>query len=488
MIVNLYTGFSKRINSTKLPTGTPTQKDGTLRNECAITTPEIEFKTMGSLCPCDFCYAYIPKFKRYYFITDWIAKSGIWTCKMTEDYLASWRTNIGNTNAYIERCTAESDPYIVDTYYLTNVDTINSTVVINSQYYNVSTNQGCFIVGVIEHTDSSSSQVGGAVTYYVLTPAECRGMVAYLTGDQFITDAGFPPVASITQQIQHDTAKLMVNPMEFIVSCIWFPFPTNYFASASAPTQQIRVGYWSVDTSFATGKLVTEDHIKIITGCTIPDHPQISRGKYLNFAPYTRLSIEMPPFGLIPIDPSFRSNGNILRLEINIDALTGKARLIVNMIDDATDPNYNKYIITESEGMIGCPVQLAQVRNDLINAGVETFLTGASTLSLSNWFSGGKETIQHAKNAVDSLLPQVKTGGENGSRLFTKIPPVLNVQQILLSPEDIEEVGRPLFDKRVINTLASGYVKCIEATVDYPCYDSEKEIIHTYMMNGFYWE
>ena len=107
---------------------------------------------------------------------------------------------------------------------------------------------------------------------------------------------------------------------------------------------------------------------------------------------------------------------------------------------------------------------------------------------MSNWFSGGKETIQHAKNAVDSLLPQVKTGGETGSRLFTKIPPVLNVQQILLSPEDIEEVGRPLFDKRVINTLTNGYVKCIEASVDYPCYDSEKEIIHTYLMNGFYWE
>lgn len=489
MQLKLYSGFSKRINSTKRPGNATITLDGNLREPCSIENPVIQIVPMSLVtAPAAYSYAYIPDFSRYYFVSDWSYNNGLWECSLTEDYLATWKTNIGNTNAYIERCSAESDPYIIDTYYLTNVDTVNFTVPINSQYYNVDTDDGCFVLGIIEHSNGSNSQMGGAVTYYALTPAECRGLMSYLTGDQFLTDAGFPNVQSITQQLTQDTAKILISPMDYITSCLWFPFPRNYFAPASQATVPINVGYWSVSSSFATGKYVTEEHIKIITGCTIPDHPQISRGKYLNFAPYTRLSVLIPPFGLIPIDPSFRSNGDVLRLEINIDVITGKARLIVNMIDDATDPNYNRYVLTESEAVIGCPVQLAQVRNDMITAGIETFMGAASFVSVSNLLGGGKETVQHAKNALDALLPQVKTGGESGSRLFTKVPPVLNVQQVLISPEDNDEVGRPLYDKRVINSLTTGYVKCIEATVDYPCFDTEKTAIHDYMTNGFYWE
>ena len=488
MQIKFYSGFTKRVNSTKQPTTATATLTGELKENCSVENPIIKIENLSPNVLPGYVYAYIPAFSRYYFVSNWVYNPPYWECSMSEDYLASWKTNIGNTNAYIERCSAEYDPYIIDTFYLTNVDTINFTVPIISQYYNVDTDDGCFVLGVIEHSDSSNSQMGGAVTYYALTPAECRGLMSYLTGDQFLTDAGFPSVQSLTQQLSQDTAKILISPMDYITSCMWFPFPRRYFAPDSQATTRINVGYWSVSSSFATGKYVTEEHIKIITGCTIPDHPQITRGKYLNFAPYTRLSILIPPFGLIPIDPAFRSNGDTLRLEINIDVLTGKARLIVNMIDDPTDPDYNRYVICETEGAIGCPVQLAQVRNDMISAGIETFMAGASFLSVGNLFSGGKETVQHAKNALDALLPQVKTGGESGSRLFTKVPPVLNVQQILLSPEDNDERGRPLYDRRVINTLTNGFVKCLEVSVDYPCFDTEKEAIHDFMTNGFYYE
>ena len=131
MQVNLYSGFSKRINSTKLPNTTATVKNGTLRNPCSVTSPEIEFKTMGQTCPANFCYAYIPSFQRYYFITDWVAEGALWVCRMTEDCLASWRTRIGQTNAYIDRCASFSDGNIVDTQYLTTTN-FNITAVPNT--------------------------------------------------------------------------------------------------------------------------------------------------------------------------------------------------------------------------------------------------------------------------------------------------------------------------------------------------------------------
>jgi hypothetical protein len=53
--------------------------------------------------------------------------------------------------------------------------------------------------------------------------------------------------------------------------------------------------------------------------------------------------------------------------------------------------------------------------------------------------------------------------------------------------EDNAELGRPLRKQRYIRDLP-GFVKCYEVTVDYPCFDQEKTRIHSYLMNGFFWE
>ncbi len=505
MQVNLYSGFSKRINSTKLPNTTATVKNGTLRNPCSVTSPEIEFKTMGQTCPANFCYAYIPSFQRYYFITDWVAEGALWVCRMNEDCLASWKTAIGNTSAYIDRCASDYNGDIIDTTYITGTNFINHHVNMSNEYYEYNLSNGCFILGIIDSNSATDSQVGGAVCYYVLTPAQCRSLMAYLLSDNFLSANGFPTVQTVAQDMSQEMAKAFIRPIEFITSCTWYPFPVSAFTNAS--NIGIKVGYWEISTTIATGKLLQASVLRTITYGELPEHPQAqTRGNYLNYAPYTRIMLEVPPFGNIPIDTSFRSLGKYIYCGVFIDPITGIAIMqahcssVIPTTEQGIQSILDSPIVYETSGQFGVPIQLAQVNGDYVNFASET-VQAVSSIDLLGGSIGlmmggplgaikgaiNKDVVSHAANAITSLAPQVRGTGTNGSRLLTKIRPMISIQWMPLVDEDNTELGRPLREIRTINTL-SGYIKCFEVTVDFPCYDMEKETIHEMLKGGFFYE
>ena len=501
--INFYSGFSKRINSTKRPGTATVTISGELKSPCDITKPVIEFKLTNN--PQAYVYAYIPEFNRYYFVSEWTYNMGLWECSLTEDVLASWKTNIGSTSAYIDRCASDYDGNIIDTQYITTLGIVNEKVNMTNSFYEASITGGCFILGIIDSDNNTDSQVGGAVTYYVLTPAQCRSLMHYLLDDTFLEQNGFPSVQSLTQDISQEMAKAFIKPIDFIVSCMWYPFAVSAFTNANAI--QIKVGYWMINTSIATGKLLQAAVLRSTTYGTMSHHPQAAtRGAYLNFAPYTRLSIEVPPFGNIPIDLSYRTQGDVIFCAAFIDPITGQAILHVHMCaalpQNETDIQtvLDSPIVYESSAMFGVPVQLAQVTPDYVNAASEAvqavssvdFLGGSIGLMTGGPAGALKgainsNVIAHAANAITSLAPQVRGCGVNGSRMLTKLRPVMSIQYMPLVDEDNAEMGRPLRQIRTINTL-SGFIKCFEVTVDYPCYDDEKDKILAYLTTGFFYE
>ena len=502
MQISFYSGFSKRVNSTKRPGTATVTLTGTLKEECSIENPVILLENLSPNTLPGYVYAYIPAFSRYYFVAGWTYNPPYWECSLNEDYLASWKTNIGNTSAYIDRCASEYDGNIIDTRYITTLDIVNNSIPMNNSFYEYSITSGCFILGIIDSNNQTDSQMGGAVTYYVLTPAQCRSLMHYLLDDDFLSQNGFPSVQTLTQDISQEMAKAFVRPIDYIVSCTWYPLPVSAFTNAS--DIQISVGYWLINTSIATGKLLQSAVSILTTYGTLTNHPQAAtRGDYLNFSPYTRVSIEVPPFGNIPLDLSYRTRGNIVYCLIYLDPITGVAVLHVHMLSELPSNSVNvrgEPIVYETSAQFGVPVQLAQVTPDYIGAVSEAaqavasvdFLGGSIGLMMGGPAGAIKgainsEVISHAANAVTSLAPQVRGCGVNGSRLLTKIKPVISVQYMPLCDEDNAEMGKPLRKIRTINTL-SGYIKCFEVTVDYPCLDSEKKTIYDYLMSGFFYE
>ena len=512
MIVNLYSGFSKRINSTKLPNVTPTAKDGTLRNVCSITSPEIVFKTFGSASPSNFCYAYIPKYNRYYFITDWVAEGATWVCKMNEDCLASWRTQIGQTSSYIERSASESDGSIIDTLYPCDTQYTIQKTSLTSAWYGVAPSGGCYIVGIIcnASTNYGSSLVGGSVTYYAMTPANLRSLIHYLYSGTFLEDNGFPVNQTLLQQLSNEVAKAFVNPSQYIVSCMWFPFSVSTFASGS--DVDIQVGYYDLGSNHGVGKMVdTVLFTTNITG-TIPDHPlSATRGTYLNQSPYSRHTLIVQPFGSIDIDTSFLRIGHTIYGQVTIDPVTGKAILRVKILPPSGSGLVD-CTLCEKSAMLGVPIQLSQVTSDFLGASA-SLLSGSAILAKGLSAMGSDTTalvpygstkppigfgsgdlalfmsLPSIGNALKNISGNVESTGVNGSYLMTSpsLEPIIVSVFSNLVAENNSECGRPLCAIRTINTL-TGFIKCGEVSIDYPCYDSEKNTIHGHLINGFFWE
>lgn len=69
---------------------------GQLREQSSIVSPSIMIKHDN---PSNFNYAYIPEFKRYYFITDITSiRNGLWEVTMHVDVLMSFKDGIKNTS------------------------------------------------------------------------------------------------------------------------------------------------------------------------------------------------------------------------------------------------------------------------------------------------------------------------------------------------------------------------------------------------------
>ena len=69
---------------------------GKLREESSVVNPSIMIQATN---PSSYNYAYIPEFKRYYFITDMVSvRTGLWEISMHVDVLMSFKDSIKSTS------------------------------------------------------------------------------------------------------------------------------------------------------------------------------------------------------------------------------------------------------------------------------------------------------------------------------------------------------------------------------------------------------
>lgn len=409
---------------------------------------------------------------------------------MKEDYLGSWKNQIGNTSAYVERSAYESDGDIIDRQYPATTKFEIGQTYINADWLNILSSNGCYVLGILSGNTHSST--GGAVTYYALTYSQLQSLVDYLLSDQYIDTSGFPTTMAQDQQLTHSVAKALLDPLQYITSCIWLPFSASNIGESS--TRAIKVGYYPVPQTIAVGRLVDSTTSISYAYATIPTHPQsASRGHYLNTQPYTELQCYVPPFGSFPLDPQCFTTGDRIELENTFDLITGKAVLRVKRISTSvgdTPPIY------ETSAQLGVPIQLAQVTNDAVKSTTSSFAIGANVAgAVAGVMSGNLLSATHSGmmalnsigNAVEAKMPQAITSGSTGSFASLFKSAYLFHKFLYVVDEDNTELGRPLCKVRTINSQ-NGYVKCGEATVDYPCLAHEKEVVHNMLLSGFFWE
>lgn len=494
MQIDFFINFTKRQNSTKIPVVSGIVEKhtmtGYLKEPCSVMKPVINIQNIPvQNAPCVMTYAYIPTFYRYYFVKDWVWNDGLWTVQLEVDVLASYKSHIGDSYAYVERSAYTYNGRIKDKLYPAKDDfVITETRLTGCPWIGWDIEDGCYVLGIISRT--TTNNVGGAVQYYALTQTQITQLLEYMLNDQFYNDAGFQN----NQQVNHELAKCLVNPIQYITSCMWFPTSVSTFTTASDMT--IKVGPW---TTIGTGKPIYQ-RVAYRTSfeVTLPVHPQAStRGEYLNYPPYTNYMCMLPPFGCFPLDPTYMKDDRKVKFSAQVDGITGKACLQVCREDTQAGTTDFFYL---TSAMFGVPIQLAQVTSDFLKSatslvGAVSGVVGAIGQGMIGNFVGathsGLMALTSVGNAIESAMPQAISQGVDGSftafeRLTGSYPSIITKCTQIVD-EDNNEMGRPLCEVKKINTL-SGFIKCGEVTVDYYAFDDELTQIHNHLLRGFFWE
>lgn len=462
--------LQKRNNSTKRPAATTpsVSYDCLVRNGTGIINPKIELDYGLTTNPSEYNYCYIPNFGRYYFIREWTFDAGLWIGSLSVDVLATYKDSIGGSNLYILRAADAYDGNIIDNKYpcKTNCDYVHESI---TAPYIVA---GTYILGCV-----SKNGDYGSIIYYALDTSEIRTLCHYLTADAIKDPLNGFSLNDASYALQNS----LVDPVQYIKSCVFIPYSRNDLVVTQ--TQTVSVFNWEVPNM--TGYILNNNRNRKTFSIPITKHPDTqSRGNYVNAAPYTLLTLYFPPFGVIEIDTSVTCTATTLDLILDTDLLTGKGLLTIKA---------NGVVLNKVEAMIGVPIQLSQVTRDYV--GAVTSIANGITGAIAGVAAGGAGGIAGAVgagisgigNAIQAMAPRAQTVGSNGG--FAALAGAAQLDHQFFRPveDDPAHNGRPLCQKRTINTL-SGYMLIQDGDVPTSGTSLEDEQIRSYLESGFYYE
>lgn len=459
MTITVYTGFSKRKNSTKQPTG-GTQKTVTLKEGTSIESPTFVLQSN------DFTINYVKAFDHYYFVDDIKSvRNNLIEVICSMDVLATFKSQIGSYNALIERSASFYDPLYPDPA-ITIKDDI-STAYATSAISHLD-DDGYFALTVL---NNKGSQTGFMVTYFV-KDTTLRSIAQYVN-----TDWG----AAATDFLSWLQATFL-RTADCIIDCRWLPIDSTAFSSDTV-SENIDIG---VDTLTVTGERLAYPHVAVTSGSITIPHVYTDFRKY---APYTVGKLYIPCYGVVDINTLDFDNDTIY-YKYYIDPQTGDAAVFL-----AADSSYNVIVSTYTFNIsVQCPV--GRVGNDVLGfmaSGLTTSAMVAGAMALPNKFTSAAAVATGASaiNTLGSMLGATSSvHGTMGGRVMSyDLTMVLGIEykdtQTLSSVQT--EAGRPCMEQHVLNTC-SGYVKCVNASVDIPGMSEEKTQVNDFLNSGFYYE
>lgn len=480
-VANFYT-FSKKRNSTKIPSSgaVPAQID--LKEETSVIRPVIYVSGISGPYVLNYCY--IAEFSRYYFIENWTWENGRWAAELDIDVLASYKAAIGASSQYVVRASAAYNGRITDTVYPALANYSYDGVVLGRNQRQ-SVIGGYFILGVV----SSSGGVLGSATYYVFdwhTMAYFRGVL--------LSNVNWTNVTEITDEL----LQTLFNPFQYILSCKWTPYlpPTVQLQSVTS----IPFGYWTFDISGLSGAvayLYVTNNIPVSTGkrydvpdANIPKHPQSSRGMYLCGEAYSDYWLMMTGYGRIKIPNYAIVTGYGISIYETLDFVSGDSILNV-FVGSGANETTTPAVTAHSHFMIDLP--FAQVDQDILSAAVDatSAITGAGKSLLSLDVGGAiQNAVTGIANTVRDIAPSVQKGGSPGSWAATGEYGGADMIECVftnIADEDNADLGRPLCSVRTLSAIP-GYIMCANAHLATTGTETEQRTIEEFLNGGFFYE
>lgn len=461
LTVNFYS-FSKKANSTAQPSGNPAASfECLLKEPCSIINPRLVINNGTSWNPASLNYCYISTFNRYYYCS-WSFARGVWEASCSVDVLASYKSQIGSSSLYIVRSSSSYDGSIVDDMYPVTADVTEHRNLVHM----TKSVTGSYVLGVFGANGGES----GMINLYSLNDAQFATLKDYLFNDD-VYDPNTSILAALASEIGENLSKSVINPMQYIAFCTWFPYPTNYGTTVT----EIPCGYFKIPVG---GTLITGISATALTNAgtaTLSKHPKTaSKGKYLNLYPYSRYCLFMHPYGAIDIDTSLIVDESSLVLNEWIDYISGIGVLTVSRNSGGE--------IAHRCAQVGVNVPLSQ-------SGIDVLSMVGSVASAAMAAGAGDPVGYFAAvgSAMKSINGNSMTMGTASGKAGFYIAPYVVSYHYDITDENLPEHGRPLMQIRTINTL-SGYIEVDHGDVDTGGTAEETLRVKSYLESGFYYE
>lgn len=472
--------FSKRENSTLLPTGTGTTLSVELKDDCSVVDPILRVYHAENFNPSSLNYCYISKFSRYYFIQDWRYVLGEWEVQMTSDPLASFRDEIGALQKYVVRSSHDSNDSVIDTFYPTIGQQPDYQYASGSLSFTRDMKSGTFIVGIANNSAYSI----GAITYYKMSYLDFNSLIQIMLPDS--------PVSWLTTftGLTDTLYRAIYDPFSYIKTCKWFPF-TIGSESTAGNTDNVRFGNYvarDLNNTPVMGDPIRPetDHwhhasvsLQLPVGWTAL--PARSRT-----APCAHIYLVCNPWGVIELDPMDFTNTRDVKVYFYPDLISGDAFLKVYKVV-GTD----EYFLLQRSARIAVDVPLTATNVNMlgIQSGIHGLANAGANFVMGNPAGALLDAAGAAGRAAESMTPSIGSSTDasyNSVRALEGTVTLIS-QSSLFVDSDNNEFGKPLYQVKTLSAIP-GFIKCGDAEHNVPASLPEKQKISSYLTGGFYYE
>lgn len=513
--------FNKKPNSTARPDATAyLSYQCTPRHDISILAPAVTVKADNLIC---YNYAYIPRYERYYFITDIVNDvRGLWDLSLSCDTLASFKNEILNTSEYVARSATSYNGNIQDEMYPAKSGSYISMASAGTPFVD-DLYSGTFIIGVVNGIAGASST---AITYYAMSASDYATLLGSLCNQTtmasilgiVVNDAGIVQgLTGCLQDISYDVYMAQVNPIQYVVSSVYIPIAKSAFPVGGST--QLKLGKFNMGQ---TVDFLSNIRVEIDAGSiSLPKHPNYNvRGQYLNAPPYSNYTTHFPGFGTIELDGARVSRWSTIKAKIILDACNGSAYLYLNTNDGDEKPG----AVGIMSGSIGVSIPVTQMlatdlKGNLIanvaqvvsnvagdigkgsSAIVQTAKSAWNWLNynpnnvndVSNFAQTTKDLTSSAKSAATGIvsglqsIPTLSMSGSPGGSAALWGDWWIKNEYFILVNEDLETLGRPLMEIKKLDDLR-GYCQCLNTHTVTSGTAQENDIVNSYLCNGFFIE
>ena len=450
--ITLYS-FSKRENSTARPSGSGLSVSALLKLPTDIVNPSFQLSGVGS------DYNYIEWDGRYYYRnTARYETNTVVTYECSLDVLATYRSQIMSTSAFVKYSASEFNVYIDD-------DRLSVDVSKTDGYA-----QDAELL-----TDGTDTDMSGTFILEYATDEGTYGPTGcvYLSAEQCAQVASVLNTSGFNDFL-NSAAKQLQGAYDCLIGCRYVPF--TWYSGGS--TSRIALGGYTTDIT-AVRAVTTHWYFATVN---IP----WQFDDFRRSAKYCSLFVYLPAYGWYELNPNDYAKRDQVQIKLVIDGVTGNGTYLIGghaRADCCFASNIGIGTLSSNAvGMIGT-----------IGSAASLIALGASGAGLLATAAAGASFLTGSIGSTASNVGTTGTAGGAAGVLqspndFTRIYCGITQRYTNIDPSSIAStIGRPLCEVRQLGSL-SGYVQTVDASVSVPADDTIADRINSYLNGGVYLE